>query len=233
MASGSHVCSKNCALLPMAPMKSRKQITSRARRCIPNQSTIRDWIGVPWMTSFCVTAAKTCVKSSVPKMVKMPAIPRMKPKSPTRLTTKALIAAALGGRPVVPEADEQVRREADALPTEEHLDEIVGGHQREHREGEKREIREEARAVRILVHIADGIDVHEARDDGDDDEHHARQAVDPKGPSHIKAAGLDEGVELQRCRVAARTQHPPTRRSKGPPKPGGALLSAARFRARR
>ena len=39
--------------------------------------------------------AKTVEKSRVPKMTKVAKMPRAKPKSPMRLTTNALIAAAL------------------------------------------------------------------------------------------------------------------------------------------
>ena len=39
-------------------------------------------------------AAKTLPKSSVPKSAKMPKIPRMKPKSPMRLTTNAFLPAS-------------------------------------------------------------------------------------------------------------------------------------------
>src|SRR3546814_9891167 len=42
-----------------------------------------------------------------------------------------------------PETDEQIGCQADAFPTEEHLDEIVRGHEHQHREGEEREIGEE------------------------------------------------------------------------------------------
>src|SRR5207245_5344652 len=42
---------------------------------------------------------------------------------------------------------------ADAFPAEEHLDQIVRGHQHQHRKGEQAEIAEEPRPVRILVHV--------------------------------------------------------------------------------
>src|SRR3546814_15248337 len=53
-------------------------------------------------------------------------------------------------RLLVPETDEQIGCQADAFPTEEHLDEIVRGHEHQHREGEEREIGEEARLVREI-----------------------------------------------------------------------------------
>ena len=36
MASGSQVCSRNCADLPMAPMNSSRQISVSASTCQPN-----------------------------------------------------------------------------------------------------------------------------------------------------------------------------------------------------
>ncbi len=58
---------------------------------------------------------------------------------------------------VIPEADQQIAREADALPAEEQLHQIVGRHQHQHGEGEHRQIAEEARPVGVLFHVADGI----------------------------------------------------------------------------
>jgi hypothetical protein len=96
---------------------------------------------------------------------------------------KGLDRSVAGGRLVIPEADQEIGGEADAFPAKEKLEEIIGGHQREHREGEEREIGEEARAVRILLHVADGIEMNEARDGGHHHQHHYGQRVDPKRPS--------------------------------------------------
>jgi hypothetical protein len=61
----------------------------------------------------------------------------------------------------VPEADQQVRRQADALPAEEHLQQVVGRHQHQHGEGEQRQVGEEARPAVVLVHVADGVEMDE------------------------------------------------------------------------
>ena len=50
------------------------------------------------------------------------------------------VGAGLG----VPETDEQIGSEADPFPAHEHLDEVIGGHQHQHGEGEQRQIGEEA-----------------------------------------------------------------------------------------
>ena len=118
-------------------------------------------------------------------------MPSEKPKSPTRLTTNAFSAAALARRLVVPEADQQVGGEADAFPAEEHLHQVVGGHQHQHREAEQRQIGEEARLARVLLHVAPAVEVDEAGDGRDDDQHNRGQAVDAKRPVDIQRARLD------------------------------------------
>src|SRR3546814_2317947 len=77
----------------------------------------------------------------------------------------------VGARPFVPEPDQQVGGEADALPPEEHLHEVVGRHQHQHEEGEQAEIGEEARLVGVVRHVADGVDVHHGGDAGRSEEH--------------------------------------------------------------
>ena len=89
---------------------------------------------------------------------------------------------------VVPESDQQIAGQPDALPAKEELHQIVCGHQHQHREGEQREIAEEARTVRILVHVADGIDMHERRDRVDHDQHHGRKRIYPQRPGYLQIA---------------------------------------------
>ena len=96
---------------------------------------------------------------------------------------EGLDGGGVGAILLVPEADEQVAREADALPAEEHLDEVVGRHQHQHGEGEQRQIGEEARPVRVLVHVADRVEVHEGRHGVDHDQHHRRSACRSGTPS--------------------------------------------------
>ena len=89
IASGSQVCSMNCADLPIAPMNSSRQATSMTgqsvaeRRC---EALARRGRAPPR------TSSRSRPDLVTKKTVKMPS---RKPKSPTRLTTKALMAAAL------------------------------------------------------------------------------------------------------------------------------------------
>ena len=79
--------------------------------------------------------------SSVQKSRKMPST---KPKSPMRLTMNALLPAGRVRQLLVPEADQALGAEADALPADEHQQQAVAEHQRQHREGEQVQVGEEA-----------------------------------------------------------------------------------------
>ena len=116
---------------------------------------------------------------------------------------ESLDRRGVGGRLLVPEADEEIARQSDALPAEEHLNEVVGGHERQHREGEEREIREEARSMRILVHVADRIEMDERGDGVDDDEHHHGERVDPERPVDDEIARGHPFGDLNACRAGA------------------------------
>ena len=97
----------------------------------------------------------------------------------------------VGFRLVVPEADQQVTGEPDAFPAEEHLHQIVRRHQHQHGEGEHRQIAEEARAIRVLLHVADGVEVHKGRHRGHDHQHHCGQRVDAQRPVDLQIARRD------------------------------------------
>ena len=116
------------------------------------------------------------------------------------------MAAALADGLLVPEADQQIAREADAFPAEEHLHEVVRRHQHQHGEGEERQIGEEARPVRVLVHVADGIEVHEGRNGVHDDQHHGGQRVDPERPIDLEVAA--EAMPLRSTGTCRRAGEP-------------------------
>ena len=65
IASGSQVCRKNWADLPMAPMNSRIAAISRPQTCTPRKSNVTLWIGVAaacpitWTGASFATMAKT------------------------------------------------------------------------------------------------------------------------------------------------------------------------------
>ena len=80
------------------------------------------------------------------------------------------------------------RRQADALPADEHRQEAAPEDQNQHEEAEEVQVAEEARvsAARLVVHVGDRIDVNEEPDAGDDQDHHRVQRVQPEGPRYLK-----------------------------------------------
>ena len=101
-------------------------------------------------------------------------------------------------RLLVPEADQQIGRETDAFPAEEHLHEVVGGHQHQHGEGEEAEVGEEARPVGVVGHVADRVEVDQRGDGGHHHQHDDSQRVDAEGPVDLHGAGGEPGQHLDR-----------------------------------
>src|SRR6478736_8729144 len=87
IASGSQVWRPSWADLPHAPTNS-----SRQSRVIVSTVMPAKWIVDPAIDG---AAARIAGIDTVPNTRKVPKMPSEKPKSPTRLTTKALSAAAL------------------------------------------------------------------------------------------------------------------------------------------
>ena len=108
---------------------------------------------------------------------------------------ECLDRGGIGRRLAEPEADQQIGCQAHAFPAEEHLQQVVGRHQHQHREGEEREIGEEARLVRLLVHIAPAIEVDEAGHAGNHHQHDRRHRVDAQRPLGVEAAAFDPGEQ--------------------------------------
>ena len=100
------------------------------------------------------------------------------PRSPTRFITNAFLAAAAAGRLVLPEADQQVGRQADALPADEQHQVVVGEDQDQHRRDEQVQVGEEAAAALVVRHVADRVEVDQAADAGDQQGEQDRQLVD-------------------------------------------------------
>src|SRR6185295_17052898 len=131
IASGSHVCSRNCADLPIAPMNSSRQISVSApaeevdglagqRRRLREHGVEVDRSGHHEQREDAECEAEIA----------------------DAVDDEGLDGGRVRLRLVIPEADQQIAREAHALPAEEKLHQVVGRHQHQHREREQREIRE-------------------------------------------------------------------------------------------
>ena len=92
-------------------------------------------------------------------------------RDPERLDRRARRGGAL-----VPEADQQVRAEADQLPAHEQLQEVRRERQPHHREREQRLIGVVAaeRGRRLVVQVAERIELHQQRHERDEAEHDRR-----------------------------------------------------------
>ena len=168
MASGSHTCSGNWALLPTAPVKSSRQIhVQRAGADLASRRLPR-------------TRSVNC---SVPKVRKMSSMPSVKPKSPTRLTRNAFLPACEALLLAEPEGDEQVGAQAHALPAEEHEQVVVRQDEDEHGEHEEVEVGEEPVVALVVLHVADRVVVHEHADRAHDEQHDRRERVDQVAPA--------------------------------------------------
>ena len=77
-----------------------------------------------------------------------------------------------------PEADQQVRAEADALPAHVQEEVVVRQDQQEHEEHEQVQVGEEPPVPRVSLHVADRVDVDQEPDPGDDQDHHRGQDVE-------------------------------------------------------
>ena len=75
----------------------------------------------------------------------------------------AFLAAVAADRAVVVEGDQQVRREADALPADVEQQVVVAQHQQQHRGDEQVEVAEEPPPARVVRHVAERVDVDQRR----------------------------------------------------------------------
>ena len=184
IASGSQTCRGICALLPVAPRKSRRQAIVTG----PHSQSLSG------ARAPALSAMST--RSRLPKAWKMKIIPRMRPGVADAVHHEGLEPGRGGAVALVPEPDEQVGAEPHPLPAHEEEREAAAEHQQQHEEGEEVQVREEADAVVVVGHVAQRVDVDERADAGDDQHHHARERVDEQAEGDAEAADLDPAQRL-------------------------------------
>ena len=187
IASGSQVCSRNCADLPIAPMNSSRQIRVSASACQPKKSMV-----LPVSDGAC---ANTVSKSIDVRHHEHGEDAEREAEIADAIDDERLDRGGVGLGLVVPEPDQQIAAEPDALPAEEKLREVVGRDQRQHGEGEQRQISEEPRPVRVLVHVADRIEVDERRHRRHHHQHHRGERVDAERPVDLEIGRDDPGEQ--------------------------------------
>ncbi len=90
-----------------------------------------------------------------------------------------------------PEADEQIRRQTHAFPADKHEQGIAGQHQDGHEEEEEIQVAEVAPVAIFFAHVADGINVDQKTDAGDDQQHDQRELVENEAEVDMEQAGVD------------------------------------------
>ena len=94
------------------------------------------------------------------------------------------------------ESDQQVAAQPHAFPADEQQQEVRAQHQNQHEEHEQIQVREEAVVAAFVRHVADGVNVDQKADAGDDHQHHGGQPVDREIDADVQRAGLDPGVVM-------------------------------------
>ena len=92
-----------------------------------------------------------------------------------------------------PVPDEHERAEAHDLPAEDQLDHVLGEDHHEHAGREQRDGGEEVGVAAVAADVLEREDLHEQRDEGDEEEQHHRQAVDLLADAKLDAAALPPG----------------------------------------
>ena len=106
---------------------------------------------------------------------------------------EGFLAGGDGGVALEVEADEQIGGETDALPADEHHEDVAGEDQDGHEEEEEVEVAEVARVALFVGHVADGVDVDEEADAGDDEEHDERKLIEDEAEVDVERPMASQG----------------------------------------
>ena len=243
MASGSQTCSGNWALLPAQPAKiprpARVNIQNGICRGWPVASSILTlWVSgsTSWTTSAplgrvtsmqisrrTAQALVDFLKAERAQAGPEQAQPHQHADVADPVDDERLVGRVAVDLLLVPEADQQVRADADQLPEHEDHEDVARGDQAEHREAKERQIGEKSRITRVVVHVAHRVDVDQGRDERDHEEHHRAQVVD----------GDAQGNRQAGRRIGGRLPESPSRHCRTRPAACGELRRAPLRHARR
>ena len=95
--------------------------------------------------------------------------------------------------PLIPEADQQVRREPHHLPAHKQQQQAIGDQQAEHGPGKKREKAEKPGEVFVVVHIRHAVNENQQADEGHHDQHDCCQRVQHPSQLHPFRSELHPG----------------------------------------
>src|SRR5882757_175614 len=109
---------------------------------------------------------------------------------------EGLLRGRGGARLVLPEADQEVRGEADALPADVQQQVVVGEDEQQHRRQEQVQIAEEAAAPLVVLHVPDRVQVDQRADAGDQQDERHRQLVQLEGDARLEALDRDPAEQV-------------------------------------
>ncbi len=117
-------------------------------------------------------------------------------------------------RPVVVEADQEVRGEADEAPADEQQQQVAAHHEHQHREDEEGHVGEVAALLVLALHVADRVPDDQPADAGDDQHHRQRDRVDEDLHRHLELAepelDAEPGVGRREVRAVVGRSRPAT-----------------------
>ena len=116
-----------------------------------------------------------------------------KAEIPDAVEDECLLACVHGRFAQVVKADQQVGGESNALPADEHEQKVLRQHQGQHEKHEQVEVGEVAPVSLFVRHVADGVDMDQKADAGDDQQHDQRQGVEQEVKIGAKGRGRDPG----------------------------------------
>ena len=111
-----------------------------------------------------------------------------------RIHHERLLRSGHRFRAVVPEADQEVRREADETPAGEQEEEVPRLHEQQHREDEERHVGEVATLLVVAGEVAHRVPDDEPAHARDDQHHRARERVEEDLELDLEVARLEPGV---------------------------------------
>jgi hypothetical protein len=121
-----------------------------------------------------------------------------------RVHDERLLAGLDGLRAVVPEVDEEVRREADHPPPGQEEEQVSGLDEEEHREDEERLVGVVAPLLRVAAHVADRVGQDQEADARDDEHLEHGQRVDEDLDAEAEVPRGKPGPDGRRVRALLR-----------------------------
>ncbi|GAB3997550.1 hypothetical protein GCM10029992_20780 [Glycomyces albus] len=109
---------------------------------------------------------------------------------------EGLLAGGGGGGFGLPEGDEEVGGEADPFPADEGHEVVAAEDEDEHGGDEEVEVGEESAPAFVVRHVADGVDVDEEADAGDQEREDAAERVEQEAGLDVEFADRDEGEQV-------------------------------------